>query len=302
MNPEELTLEQSISQAMQALPLPARRYFSEGKYTFVAKRLAGKYGLRADQSGIVERELMLLLLGTETADEFAASLKTEAMISDDVRARIMTDLNQEMFVPLQAEMQKEPQNPRIVAAIARAPKMVQDVLSDPRTEQIVVEIGRGKNLHIDQIGVLTTMNRDMLLGLASPQEFLQKILAIGVPDVHAKAILSEVNTRIFMPLHDKMRRGPQVSTPPQSFTPPPTPRPYTPPPAPRPVGVASAPLPPKLVLPGILPGQTTPSINRLEGRTIPPPVYPPPAPRRDSPPTPPPPHSAGPDPYREAVE
>lgn len=89
---------------MQTLPPPIRQYLKEGKYSIVAKNLMRKYGLHIDQGGVLEREIMLLLMGIENPDEFAASLKSEAALSEDVVRNIMTDVNQEIFIPLQKEM------------------------------------------------------------------------------------------------------------------------------------------------------------------------------------------------------
>lgn len=317
MNPEDLTLEESIRHAMKTLPAPVRRYLGEGAYTPIVSELARKYSLRVDQRVILEREVMLLLLGTETGEEFAAALQTEAAISENIISQIITDLNQEIFSSLEAEIEKEATRPspgsRAVVALQRAPKTVQETLSDPKTEQIVAEIARTRNLHVDQTGKLIALNRDMLLGLISPQTFLQNILAMGIPEMQAKAILAEVNTKIFMPLHARMRQSASATpTPPRSSAPPtPPPRQNVPPLPPRSGGPASAPLPPKTVLPGSsTPAPMPPSVNKLEGRTLPPPVYAPPAstprpPQPQRPPQPPqapPPSAPGIDPYREPVE
>ena len=103
-NKSEPTFEESIKKVMQALPPPIRNYLSQGKYSIVAKNLMRKYGLHIDQGGVLEREIMLLLMGIENPDEFAASLKSDAALSESVVRNIMTDVNQEIFVPLQKEM------------------------------------------------------------------------------------------------------------------------------------------------------------------------------------------------------
>ena len=103
---QTLTLDESVAQVMQTLPLPIRQYLSQGKYTMVAKGLMSKYSLRIDQGGVLEREIMLLLMGIENPDEFAASLKSDAALSEDTVRSIMTDINQEIFIPLQKEMRE----------------------------------------------------------------------------------------------------------------------------------------------------------------------------------------------------
>src|SRR3989344_3095661 len=100
---KELTLEESIKQIMPMLPLPIRKYLASGQYSVVAQNLMRKYALHIDQGGILERELMLLLMGIEDPEEFASSLKSEAAIPEEMMLRIMDDINREVFVPLRQE-------------------------------------------------------------------------------------------------------------------------------------------------------------------------------------------------------
>lgn len=214
------------------------------------------------------------------------------------------------------------------------PQFVQEAASGEETISIILEIGRKHGLHADVIAALADLNSYMLLGLINPQEFQTELTVRGITEENVKAITEEINKRIFIPLHDKMRKegmgstaAPAVARPvsptppapayvpqpvpmPTPTPPPPQQRPYTPPPPPvRPV--ASSPLPPRTVLPGSMAGQVPPpipSINKLEGRVLPLPVYDSSVPPRTSPPaptqpTPPPtarPYNA--DPYRESLD
>src|SRR3989338_4160864 len=104
-NQPELTLEESINQVMQTLPPIVRAYLAEGKYTMVAKGLMSKYGLRIDQGGVLEREIMLLLMGIENPDDFTKALATEARLDQKIIGSIVQDINTQIFIPLrEAEM------------------------------------------------------------------------------------------------------------------------------------------------------------------------------------------------------
>ncbi len=104
--PPELSYEDSLKQVMQTLPPVVRAYIVQGKYTRVAKGLMSKYGLRIDQGGILERELMLLLMGIETPAEFMQALAEELKLSPQVVASIAQDVNTQIFMPLRAEEMK----------------------------------------------------------------------------------------------------------------------------------------------------------------------------------------------------
>lgn len=105
-NQPELTLEESIKQVMQTLPPVIRTYLAQGKYTMVAKGLMTKYGLRIDQGGVLEREIMLLLMGIENPDEFTQALVEEAHVDPKAVADIVQDINTQIFVPLREEEMK----------------------------------------------------------------------------------------------------------------------------------------------------------------------------------------------------
>lgn len=175
-----------------------------------------------------------------------------------------------------------------------APKSIQDALGSVDSAMSVIAavtaIGSEHKLHVDQIGLLVTINNYMLLGLISPEEFLAELIVNKIPDAEARKIMDEINQKIFSPLREKMRSGPVPAARP---TPPPVPRPVTPAPAPTPRPVPQqapaptrqpitdparelpvgegvhpvAPLPPKVVLPGAAPAAPS---SRLINRISPP--------------------------------
>lgn len=105
---QELSLDESIKEVMQTLPPPIRNYLAQGKYTTVAKGLMVKYRLHIDQTAIVEREIMLLLMGIEDPAEFAKTLAEEAKLDQQTVNSIVQDVNAQIFVPLRDEMRKGP--------------------------------------------------------------------------------------------------------------------------------------------------------------------------------------------------
>lgn len=109
MNPNqsELTLEESIKQVMQTLPPIIREYLARGEYTRVVQILAERYSLRVDQVGVLEREVMLLLMGIETPGEFAQALSAEARLEGSVIASLTRDVNEKIFIPLRKREEAE---------------------------------------------------------------------------------------------------------------------------------------------------------------------------------------------------
>jgi hypothetical protein len=136
---QEPTFEESVKQVMQTLPPPIREYLSQGNYSVVAKNLMRKYTLHIDQGGVLEREIMLLLMGIDSPEEFSKSLKEEAKVSEDVMRSIMTDINQEIFIPLQKEMRNggQVQKSNIVTQTSKlnapAPRYISPTTTPPPT-------------------------------------------------------------------------------------------------------------------------------------------------------------------------
>jgi hypothetical protein len=100
---ENLSFDESIAQVMRTLPPVIRAYIVQEKYTPVAISLASKYKLRIDQSGVLEREIMLLLMGVENPAEFAEALMGEAKLDGATVDSIMQDVNIQIFLPLRKE-------------------------------------------------------------------------------------------------------------------------------------------------------------------------------------------------------
>jgi len=99
-------LDQNIAQVMQMLPPPVQDYLASGKYSLIAKDLSAKHGLSIDQSNILEREIMLLLMGIENPSEFMTTLTSEAAIPQQMVQDIMMEISQRIFISLQEEMRK----------------------------------------------------------------------------------------------------------------------------------------------------------------------------------------------------
>jgi len=101
-----LSLEDSVKQVMPSLPPVVRSYLAQGKYSLTAKSLSSKYGLRVDQGGVLERELMLMLMGIESPAEFTEALTKEAGIVEQTVASLLQEINTQVFVPLREQMEK----------------------------------------------------------------------------------------------------------------------------------------------------------------------------------------------------
>lgn len=114
------------------------------------------------------------------------------------------------------------------------PAPVQAFLRSPERDTVSLDLSRKYNLHADQAGEFSTSYLYMLLGVYTPEEFVQELRAAGIPEASIQGLAQDVNERVFKRLQSAER----VSTPPAIPTAPP-PRPVPPPPA-----IFAAPVPP----------------------------------------------------------
>ena len=103
---QEPTFDQDLSTVVSQLPPPVRAFFVSGKVETVAKNLMLKYQLHIDQGAVVEREIILLLLGLKDPAEFTKALAEEAKLDQQTVNGIVQDINTQIFIPLREEEMK----------------------------------------------------------------------------------------------------------------------------------------------------------------------------------------------------
>ena len=99
----EPSFQESVSSIMKEMPPIIRNYLVQGKYSIVARQLVSKYGLHIDQGVILEREIMLLIMGLEDLQEFTQTLSEEVKLDRKTIEGILQDINTQIFAPLRQE-------------------------------------------------------------------------------------------------------------------------------------------------------------------------------------------------------
>lgn len=116
---DDVSLEDSIEVLLGKVPKPVHDYVLSGLSDQV-RRLMDKYQLHIDQGGVLQRELLLMLLGQEEPAEFMRELG-KAGISDATIQTLMIDINEEVFKPLRAAEQGRPIERVAPAPVVAAP-------------------------------------------------------------------------------------------------------------------------------------------------------------------------------------
>lgn len=109
------------------------------------------------------------------------------------------------------------------------PQPLQDFLRSPQRDAVAAELGAKYLLRIDQAGVFERSYLYMLLGVYTPDEFVQELRDAGIPDAAVRGLTTDVNERVFKQLQHEEQSTDSV-TPVLASTPIPAPaRPVAPP-------------------------------------------------------------------------
>lgn len=97
-------IQNTIQKKLAELPESVRLAISHINYQTQVASLMHKYNLRVDQAGILDTEIMLVLLGLEHPDSLANNLAREGNLPRETTTAIMDDLNESVFKAIRHEL------------------------------------------------------------------------------------------------------------------------------------------------------------------------------------------------------
>lgn len=100
-----------------------------------------------------------------------------------------------------------PTKDEILAKYNEAPKEVRDVLSSMELSETITEIASRNKISLDAMKKLAECNRNMLLGIINPQDFLKELISVGISQGTATNIVAEINQKIFFPTLKKVHEN-----------------------------------------------------------------------------------------------
>lgn len=94
------------------------------------------------------------------------------------------------------------------------PSFLRKYLAEGKYTPIAKDLMAKYGLRIDQGGVLERETMLLLMGIENPNEFMQSLLEEAKLDQRTvSGIMQDINTQIFIPLRDEMRKGPPPVAP-----------------------------------------------------------------------------------------
>ncbi|HEV7121451.1 MAG TPA: hypothetical protein VGN56_01335 [Candidatus Paceibacterota bacterium] len=91
------------------------------------------------------------------------------------------------------------------------PKPVQDFLHSPERDTVAQELSAKYALHVDQAGVFERSYLYMLLGVFTPDEFVQELRDARIPEESIRGLTIDVNERVFKRLQGAERNPPPAA-------------------------------------------------------------------------------------------
>lgn len=121
----------------------------------------------------------------------------------------------------------------VATLLGELPKPVRDFVTSPERARIALSLTYKHRLHADEAGEFERAYMFMLLGISSPEEFVDTLTRAGIPPETVRALAQDVNEQVFVPLRkaeQTPKRPPvipvQATTLPGSTVPVPPPIPH----------------------------------------------------------------------------
>lgn len=104
-------LQQTIQERFGELPKVVQHAITDSNVAHTLQRLSQKHKLHFDQWELLENEIMFVLLGLEEPEDMAKNVAQELSISEEAAQPIVSDIVQEVFVPIRKLIQHSSSTP-----------------------------------------------------------------------------------------------------------------------------------------------------------------------------------------------
>ena len=107
----EKTIDEVIKDGIAKLPPYIKRAIGEVRPTEKMRLIGEKHGLHLDQQTVMEREVMLAMLGLVEGGDFVDVLAREGGVSAATAQAVATDISNQIFIPIREVMKGSEKNP-----------------------------------------------------------------------------------------------------------------------------------------------------------------------------------------------
>jgi len=109
--PQQDKLLEDVRSVINDLPKPIASFLTNGSVESVAKTITQKNNLHIDQGAVIEKALMLTLMGIQEPTTLPKILKDDVSLDDETLNSILSDMNELVFTPLHESMKNPDTSP-----------------------------------------------------------------------------------------------------------------------------------------------------------------------------------------------
>jgi|GEM_PF-5219472 hypothetical protein len=99
-----MSSEEVIKKQLENIPSGVRNAILRINSSGYIQKFSEKYGLRIDQAGALEKELLVVLLGLDNSSSFRNNLINSGKISSEIASNIARDISAEVFDSVRHEL------------------------------------------------------------------------------------------------------------------------------------------------------------------------------------------------------
>ena len=209
MDPE---VEEIIKRQIRKLPIEIRKIVADPKLGEKITSMGVKNGLNAEQLEILQREVVLVVLGLVHPDELADGLINHSKINGLRIDNIITDIDREILSGIKEKLKKvynTPDTEEVETGLDErfgklAPE-VQNAILASNFQAKLYAIATTHKLTTAQLGELETAMTQVILDIIPPHKFEGVLKAsLDLPEEKVTALAGEVNEKILKDIRAKM--------------------------------------------------------------------------------------------------
>ncbi|MFH1170339.1 MAG: hypothetical protein V1704_02170 [Candidatus Vogelbacteria bacterium] len=206
--------QQQLENIIDKLPEKLREFVRSGEWQIKLNSVLPKYSLATEQTEAIVEEVRLSLLGITDPDDLPVAFQAMAKITPEQAENLAIDIENDVFAPVNNELGKldplsldEYRNgPEINEALAKLPKVLQEIIISTETADKIQAIGQKYQLHIDQMGALDEEINNVLFGILRADKLPEKIKTrLGVDQPTTDAIVHDLNDQIFLKIRESLQ-------------------------------------------------------------------------------------------------
>ncbi len=97
---------ENVQAVVSDLPAPIRTFLTDGSVENAAQTITQKNHLHADQGTVIERELLLILMGIQDPSSLPETLSKDAALDEQILPSVLRDMDEIVFTPLHNAMKE----------------------------------------------------------------------------------------------------------------------------------------------------------------------------------------------------